>query len=198
VKIFNFAVLFVFCLMQSSVVLAETKPDDAQKAENKMDVADKKDATPSKVPAKDEKKKPEGLVIGKNLKVGMPLKDAIKLLGIPGAIDIKRGTESKLDSTSIKYANHGIVLHTLSGKIKIEALEILPQFKGSFVAGVKIGVKVTDLIEKYGVPQSMNSSLAKYPEKGMYFSLKGNVLVAAHVFVKNSKILSHQLYKTLR
>jgi hypothetical protein len=197
VKIFNSAVLFVFCLMQSSVVLAETTPDDMQKAENKMDVADKKDATPPKAPAKDEKKNPEGLIIGKNLKVGMPLKDAIKLLGIPGTINIKRGTESKLDSTSIEYANHGLVLHTLSGKTKIEALEILPQFKGSLAAGVKIGVKVTDLIKKYGVPQSMNSSLAKYPEKGMYFSLKENVLVAAHVFVKNSKILSHQLYKTV-
>ena len=41
----------------------------------------------------------------------------------------------------------------------------------------------------------MNASLAKYPEKGMYFSLKENELIAAHVFAKNSKILSHQLYK---
>jgi hypothetical protein len=192
VNIFSYAVIFIFCLMQSSVALADT--DEMQKAKPMVDAAKaKKQATA--VPAKAEEKKPEGLIIGKNLNVGMPLQEAIKLLGIPGSISVKRGTESKLDSTAIVYANHGIVLHSLSGKKKVEALEILPQFKGSFAAGVKIGVKFASLIEKYGVPQSMNANLAKYPEKGLYFSLKENVLVAAHVFAKNSKILSHQLYK---
>jgi hypothetical protein len=207
VKIFNFAVLFIFCLTLSSIALADTKPTDkqianpvkmvkAEKEKNQSNQAAAADKMAAKnAPAKNTKKKPEGLVIGKNLKVGMPLSEAIKLLGIPGTIKIKRGTESKLDSISIEYANHGIVLHSLNGKRKIEVLEILPQFKGSFAEGIKIGEKFTVLIEKYGVPQSMNASLAKYPEKGMYFSLKENVLVAAHVFAKNSKILSHQLYK---
>ncbi len=173
-----------------------TKPVmPAKKKANKAAVAAKKDAKKTKAPAKAKKKKPEGLVIGKNLKVTMPLAEAIKLLGIPGSISINRGTESKLDSISIAYANHGIVLHSLNGKKHIEALEILPQFKGSFAEGIKIGEKFTVLIEKYGVPQSMNASMAKYPKKGMYFSLKENVLVAAHVFRKNSEILSHQLYK---
>ena len=125
----------------------------------------------------------------------MPLEEAIKLRGIPRTIKIKRETESKLDSISIEYANHGIVLHSLNGKNKIEVLEILPQVKRRFAEGIKLGEKLTTLIEKYGVPLSMNASLAKYPEKGMYFSLKENVLIAAHVFAKNSKILSHQLYK---
>ena len=173
-----------------------TKPVmPAKKKANKAAVAAKQDAKNTKAPAKAKKKKPEGLVIAKNLKVTMPLAEAIKLLGIPGSISINRGTESKLDSISIAYANHGIVLHSLNGKKHIEALEILPQFKGSFAEGIKIGEKFTVLIEKYGVPQSMNASMAKYPKKGMYFSLKENVLVAAHVFRKNSEILSHQLYK---
>ncbi|MBT3365537.1 MAG: hypothetical protein HN472_01970 [Nitrospina sp.] len=188
-NILKFAVLFFFCLTQT-VVAAETKPTDKQTA-----APVKKETKAAKAPAEAKKKKPEGLVIGKNLKVGMPLKEAIKLLGTPGAISTKRGTESKFDSVSIKYANHGIVLHALNGKNRVEALEMLPQFKGIFLEGIKIGVKVTALIEKYGVPQSMNASLAKYPKKGMYFSLKANMLVAAHVFAKNSKILSHKLYK---
>ncbi len=161
----------------------------------KSAVPTKKDAKKTKAPAKAKKKKPEGLVIGKNLKVGMPMEEAIKLLGIPRSIKIKRGTESKLDSISIEHVNHGIVLHSLNGKNKIEVLEILPQVKGRFAEGIKLGEKFTALIEKYGVPLSMNASLAKYPEKGMYFSLKENVLIATHVFAKNSKILSHQLYK---
>ena len=173
-----------------------TKPVmPAKKKANKAAVAAKKDAKKTKAPAKAKKKKPEGLVIDKNLKVGMPMEEAIKLLGIPRSIKIKRGTESKLDSISIEYVNHGIVLHSLNGKKKLEVLEILPQFKGRFAEGIKLGEKFTALIEKYGVPLSMNASLAKYPEKGMYFSLKENVLIAAHVFAKNSKILSHQLYK---
>ena len=171
------------------------KVEKAKKDAIKTAALAKKGAKKTKAPAKAKKKKPEGLVIGKNLKVTMPLAEAIKLLGIPGSISINRGTESKLDSISIAYANHGIVLHSLNGKKHIEALEILPQFRGSFAEGIKIGEKFTVLIEKYGVPQSMNASMAKYPKKGMYFSLKENVLVAAHVFRKNSEILSHQLYK---
>ena len=211
-NILKLAVLFIFCLMLPQGVLADTKPTDkpaikpaikakAEKAKpaapakkvEKAKPATMAKADTTKAPAKAKKKKPEGLVIGKNLKVTMPLAEAIKLLGIPGSISINRGTESKLDSISIAYANHGIVLHSLNGKKHIEALEILPQFKGSFAEGIKIGEKFTVLIEKYGVPQSMNASMAKYPKKGMYFSLKENVLVAAHVFRKNSEILSHQL-----
>ena len=114
------------------------KVEKAKKDAIKTAALAKKGAKKTKAPAKAKKKKPEGLVIGKNLKVGMPLKDAIKLLGIPGSIDIQRGTESKLDSISIEYANHGIVLHSLNGKRKIEVLEILPQFKGRFAEGIKL------------------------------------------------------------
>ncbi len=198
-NITKFAVLFIFCLMQPVGVLADTKPTTMAKVEitqmnaTTADIPDKTDA--NQAPVRVAEEKPEGLIIGKNLKVGMPLEGAIKLLGIPGSMNIKRGTESKLDSIAIGYQNHGVVLHVLNGKNKVEALEILPQFQGSFVEGVKIGENFTALIDKYGVPQSMNASLAKYPEKGMYFSLKENILVAAYIFVKNSKILSHQLYK---
>lgn len=169
---------------QTAKPTAVVKPEEAKPVKNK-----------AAVPAKAEKKKPQGLVIGKNLKVGMSLEEAIKLLGVPRSIKVKRGTESTLDSASIEYANHGIVIHFLNNKKRVEALEVLPQFKGRFADGVKMGEKVVAMIDKYGVPQSMDDSLAKYPERGMYFSLKANVLVAAHVFAKNSKLLRHQLYK---
>jgi len=190
VNILKSTVLFIFCLMLPQGVLADTPP-----AESKAAV---KAAVPAKkvvAPAKAEKKKPEGLVIGKNLKVGMSLTEAITLLGTPRSIKIKRGTESTLDSISIEYAQHGIVIHSLNDKSQIEALEVLPGFRGSFAEGVKIGAKVAAMIDKYGVPQSMDSSLAKYPKKGIYFSLKENMLISAQVFATNSKLLSHKLYK---
>lgn len=142
-----------------------------------------------------EKKKPQGLVVGKNLKVGMNLDKAITLLGVPQQIKVQRGTEPNLDSVSIEYSKQGVVIHTLNGKQKVEAIELLPTFKGQFENGLKVGDKVPTLIKINGVPQTMSASLARYPDKGLYFSLKDNVLVSAWIFVKNSKILSHQLFK---
>ncbi len=209
-NILKLASAFIFCLMLPAGVLADTKPTEnpaakpttMAKAEIAKEPAVKSDVPAEKnakqAPAKAENKKPEGLVIGKNLKVGMSLDEAIKLLGVPRSIKVKRGTESNLDSISIEYASHGIVIHFLNGKSRIEALEIQPQFVGRFADGVKMGAKVATMIDKYGVPQSMNESLARYPAKGIYFSLKENVLIAAHVFAKNSKLLSHQLYKNHR
>ena len=205
-NILKLAVSFIFCLMLPAGVLADTKPTEnpaakpttMAKAEIAKEPVVKSDVPAKKAPAKAVKKKLQGLVIGKNLKVGMSLEEAIKLLGIPRSIKVKRGTESTLDSISIEYASKGIVIHFLNGKSTIEALEIRPQFVGRFAEGVKMGAKVAAMIDKYGVPQSMNASLARYPDKGIYFSLKENVLIAAHVFAKNSKLLSHQLYKNRR
>jgi hypothetical protein len=162
-------------------------------------VAEVKPKVVTKVTKKQEKvenKKIKGLVVGKNLKVGMNLDKAINLLGVPIKITVKRGTEPSLDSIAIKYVTHGVVIHTLNGKKKVEAIELLPTFKGQFANGIKMGNKIPKLIEKYGVPQSMNDSLARYPDKGMYFSLKKNMLASTWIFLKNSKILSHQLFKS--
>lgn len=145
--------------------------------------------------AKPKKKAPQGIVIGKNLKVGMNIDKAINLLGVPQKIKVKRGTEPSLDSVSVEYAKHGVVIHAINGKQKVEAIELLPSFKGQFANGIKVGDKVPTLIKVNGVPQTMSSTLARYPEKGLYFSLKENVMVSVWIFAKNSKILSHQLYK---
>ena len=162
-------------------------------------VAEVKPKAVTKVIKKQEKvenKKIKGFVVGKNLKVGMTLDKAITLLGVPIKIIVKRGTEPSLDSIAIKYVSHGVVIHTLNGKQKVEAIELLPTFKGQLANGIKMGNKVPKLIEKYGVPQSMSDSLARYPDKGIYFSLKKNIMVSTWIFLKNSKILSHQLFKS--
>ena len=176
-----------------SVSLGFAAPESFKKV---AEVKSKAVARVIKKQAKVDKKKLEGFVVGKNLKVGMTLDKAVTLLGIPKKINVKRGTEPSLDSISIKYATHGVVIHTLNGKEKVEAIELLPTFKGQFANGIKMGDKVPILIEKYGVPQSMSATLARYPDKGLYFSLKKNVLVSTWIFVKNSKIFSHQLFKS--
>ena len=131
--------------------------------------------------AKDDFK---GIVIGKNLKVGMTLQKAIKILGTPKSLKVKRGIEPKLDSMSIEYLDHGITIYILNGKKRIETMEVSQKFKGEFAKGIKIGEKVSVLIDKLGVPQSIDPSIARYPEKGIHFTLKQSSLVGAHVFKK--------------
>jgi hypothetical protein len=75
-------------------------------------------------------------------------------MGVPKKINVKRGTEFSLDSTSIEYAAHGIMIHNFSGKPNVEAIEVFLTFKGLFANGIKMG-EVPTLIEKYGVPQSL-------------------------------------------
>ena len=137
-----------------------------------------KDSNPK---AKDDFK---GIVIGKNLKIGMPLREVIKILGTPKSLKVKRGIEPKLDSMSIEYLDHGITIHVLNGKKRIETMGVSQKFKGEFAKGIKIGEKVSVLIDKLGVPQSIDPSIARYPEKGIHFTLKKNSLVSAHVFKK--------------
>jgi hypothetical protein len=135
----------------------------------------------------------EDLVIGKNLKTGMSLESALSILGIPQSIRIIRGTEPQIDSISIEYLNHGLRIHALTQNSTIEELEVLPEFKGKFIEGAKIGSKVFDLIESFGIPESKNSFIAKYPQRGMYIFLKNETMISVKLFAKNSNLLDHKL-----
>jgi hypothetical protein len=133
------------------------------------------------------------LVIGKNLKVGMPVNQVIALMGIPGKFTVNRGTEPLTDSIALEYLDQGVVIHAVNKSTQVDEIEVLPSFKGTFVQGVKIGAKFNDLVEKYGVPKTMNAQIARYPDQGMFFQLEKESLVSAKVFKKNSKILDLKL-----
>ena len=124
------------------------------------------------------------ITIGKNIKVGMLLQKAIKILGTPKSLKVKRGIAPKLDSMSIEYLDHGITIHVMNGKKRIEILEVSEQFKGEFEKGIKIGEKVSVLINKLGIHQSIDSVIVRYPAKGIHFTLKNNFLTGAYVFKK--------------
>ena len=149
--------------------------------------------TASRPSKKNNKKKKEDLVIGKTLKTGMSLESALSTLGIPRSIRINRGTEPERDSISVEYLNHGLRIHALTQNSTIEELEVLPEFKGKFVEGAKIGSKFPELIESFGIPESKDSSIAKYPHRGMYIFLKNDTMISVKLFAKNSKLLDHKL-----
>ena len=135
----------------------------------------------------------EHFIIGKNLKIGMSLESALSILGIPKSIRINRGTEPQRDSISVEYLNHGLIIHALTQNSTIEELEVLPGFKGKFIEGAKIGSKFSDLIEIFGIPESKDSFIVKYPHRGMYVFLKDDTMISVKLFAKNSKLLDHKL-----
>ena len=139
--------------------------------------------------------KVKGFVVGGNLKVGMALSEAFKILGTPKSVNVVRGSNPSVDSISMEYIDQGVILHVLTNKPKIEALELLQNFKGEFLEGVNIGSKIEDLIKAFGIPKSMESFIARYPQKGIYFSLDNKAVVSAQVFSRNSKILHSRLYQ---
>ena len=125
----------------------------------------------------------------------MALSQAFEILGTPKFINVIRGDNPSFDSISIKYLSKGIILHAFTNNTRIEALEVLPNFKGEFIEGINIGSKIEDLIKAFGVPNSMEPFIARYPQKGLYFSLDNEVVVSAQVFKKNSKLLNSRLYQ---
>ena len=142
-----------------------------------------------------DKKKQAVIVIGRTLMAGMPLKAAVRLLGIPKSITINRGSEQEIDSICIVYLNHGLKVHALTNKTTVEELEVLPTFKGEFYAGIKIGSKFSSIIKTFGMPASKEANIVKYPEIRMYLFLRKDTLISAKLFDKNSKILDYKLIR---
>ena len=142
-----------------------------------------------------DKKKQAVIVIGRTLMAGMPLKAAVRLLGIPKSITINRGSEQEIDSICIVYLNHGLKVHALTNKTTVEELEVLPTFKGEFSAGIKIGSKFSSIIKAFGMPASKEANIVKYPEIRMYLFLRKDTLISAKLFDKNSKILDYKLIR---
>ena len=126
----------------------------------------------------------KGIIIGWNLTAGTGLEQAIRILGFPKSIAVERGDRPEQDRTVVEYADHGIIIYVLNDKKRIESLDVLKEFKGEFFNGIKMGEKIRGLINKWGIPHSMDSSVVHYPEKGIYFNIKDNALISAHVFHK--------------
>jgi len=80
------------------------------------------------------------------------------------------------------------------GKI-VEAIEILPTFKGSFDTGFKRGDPFSMMVAKYGAPESLSSQIARYPSIGMYFLMSNNKLLSAKLFAKGTKLLEHKMVR---
>jgi hypothetical protein len=138
---------------------------------------------------------PGQIVIGENLSPGMPLNDAIVLLGIPEKVKVIRGPSKDRDSIEITYAKHGLVVRAMTGGSKIEGIEVGPTFKGTFKSesGIKLGVKYEMLISEYGLPTSLTSQVMRYPKRGLYFQLNNDRLLSAKTYANGTKLIDANL-----
>ena len=129
------------------------------------------------------------------LKTGMKLKDAFnKLGGFPDAVVVKRGASSSFDHLEMSYPTKGIVIRAMSGGKTVEAIEILPGFKGTF-DGLELGATFSSIVNKYGPPVTLHSQMASYPKEGFYFLFSNKKLLSAKMFSKKTKLLELQLVK---
>lgn len=134
--------------------------------------------------------------IGK-IHTGMQLKQALKTLGYPDSFIVKRGPSATTDHIEMGYAAFGIIIRAMSkGKI-IEAIEVQPTFKGkgSFDTGLKLGSPFTEIVAKYGTPETLSSQIVRYPAQGIYFLMSDSKLLSAKLFVKDSKLLEHKMVR---
>ncbi len=138
---------------------------------------------------------PGQIVIGENVKPGMPLSSTMVLLGIPDKVKVIRGTSPDRDSIEITYAKYGLVVRAMSGGSKIEGIEVGPTFKGKFksASGIKLGVKYEMLIGEYGLPTSLTSQVMRYPKLGLYFQLNNERLLSAKNYANGTKLIDAHL-----
>lgn len=75
------------------------------------------------------------IIIDKKLKLGMPLKDAIDLLGPPERIQV-----SKIGTVVLPYNTLGLSIEVMSDGTIIEGIHLQSSFRGQFASGLEIGV----------------------------------------------------------
>ncbi len=137
---------------------------------------------------------PGDVVIGGNLSVDMPLKEAINLLGIPEFIKLNRGTDPGLDNIEITYVKYDLVIRTLTEGKVVEGIEIGPNYKGSFGQGdIRLGANFDDVVQSFGIPASLTAQVARYPDQGIYFLFSDRNLLSVKTYSKNTRLLDARL-----
>ena len=138
---------------------------------------------------------PGQIVIGGNVSPGMPLNQAMEVLGIPDKVKVVRGASQDRDSIEITYAQYGLVIRAMSSGTQIEGIEIGPTFKGTFKSesGIKLGVKYEMVIGEYGLPASLTSQVMRYPKRGLYFQLNNERLLSAKTYANGTKLMDANL-----
>ncbi len=118
---------------------------------------------------------PRQMIIGKDLRLGMPLPEAMGLLGIPEKV---RTLDATTDGKGwLDYTNLGLAIASRQGGKTVEAIKVDSGFKGQFENGLKMGDLFTSVIVHYGMPTSMTPQAATYLDKGLTFRFQDQKVI---------------------
>ncbi|MBN1832378.1 MAG: PDZ domain-containing protein [Deltaproteobacteria bacterium] len=125
------------------------------------------------------------IMIDENLKIGMPLKDAIDLLGSPEKIQV-----SQAGTSILLYDTLGLSIEVLSDGTRVEGIHLLPSFRGQFASGLEIGSDSERILSVYDQPDIMTEDTIEYSDMARVFHLHKGRLVGADLY--SGRSISHR------
>jgi hypothetical protein len=128
-----------------------------------------------------------GITIDENLKPGMPLKDAIDLLGPPDQVKI-----SDIGTVIIPYDSIGLSIEVLSGGTIVEAIHLQSGFKGRFASGLVMGDDTQKIITGFNQPDTQTKEVIEYSLPARRFLISQDKLSGADLY-KDKSALYHQI-----
>lgn len=128
-----------------------------------------------------------GITIDGNLKPGMPLKDAVELLGSPEKVKI-----SDIGTVIMSYDSAGLSIEVLSDGSVVEAIHLQPGFKGRFASGIAIGDDTRKIITSYNKPDTETKEVIEYSMPARRFLIIQDKLAGADLY-KDKSALYHQI-----
>lgn len=117
------------------------------------------------------------IIIDENLKPGMPLKEAIELLGPPEKVKI-----SNNGTIVIPYDTLGLSVEVMSDGSVIERIHLSSSFKGQFASGIEIGADFQKILSAYNQPDIMTKEIIEYSDLARIFQLHEGKLIGADLY----------------
>ena len=125
------------------------------------------------------------IIIDENLKIGMPLKEAIDLLGSPEKIQV-----NETGAVVMSYDALGLSIEAGSDGTMVGGIHLLPSFRGKFASGIEIGTDSEKILAVYNQPDIMTEDTIEYSDMARVFQLHQGRLVGADLY--SGKGTSHR------
>ena len=125
------------------------------------------------------------IIIDNNLKPGMPLKDAIELLGPPERIQV-----SKNGTVVLPYDTLGLSIEVMSDGTIIEVIHLQSSFRGRFASGLEMGADYQKILSAYDQPDIMTKDIIEYSDITRIFQIHQGRLVGADLYSGKSTLYS--------
>lgn len=123
------------------------------------------------------------IIIDENLKIGMPLKDAMDLLGSPEKIQV-----TEIGTIVLSYDALGLSIEAVNDGTIVEGIHLLPSFRGKFTSGLEIGVDSEKILSVYNQPDIIKENTIEYHDMARVFHIHRGKLAGADLYSEKSTL----------